>query len=113
MGGGWVRGPGRGTARVPGTGPPDGPLPGPPSVSVLLPRFPVEPDTPDTAPVVCGVVAALRSSVAPVPERSTALPADRLPPAPTASVLPLPSVVLPWYELAPVPVVRDGTLHPE
>ncbi|ONZ54406.1 hypothetical protein A8F47_04955, partial [Burkholderia cenocepacia] len=80
---------------VPATVPPYVPLPAPPSVSVLLPRFTVEPDTPDTAPVVCGVVAALKSSVAPVPDRSTALPADRLPPAPTASVLPLPIVVLP------------------
>ncbi|EDS99750.1 conserved hypothetical protein [Burkholderia ambifaria IOP40-10] len=80
---------------VPPTVPPNVPLPEPPSVSVLPPRFTVEPDTPDSAPVVCGVVAALTSSVEPVPARSTALPDERLPPAPTANVLPLPIVVLP------------------
>ncbi|EDS99746.1 conserved hypothetical protein [Burkholderia ambifaria IOP40-10] len=84
------------------------PLPEPPSVSALPPRFTVEPDTPDNVPVDCGVVAALRSSVAPAPARSTALPDDRLPPAPTASVLPLPIVVPPVYEFVPVSVVVDG-----
>ncbi|EDS99748.1 conserved hypothetical protein [Burkholderia ambifaria IOP40-10] len=71
------------------------PLPEPPSVSVLPPRFTFVPASPDSAPVVCGEVAALRSSAAPVPARSIALPDDRLPPAPTASVLPPPIVVLP------------------
>ncbi|CAB5327534.1 hypothetical protein IST4119_03916 [Burkholderia multivorans] len=71
------------------------PLPEPASVSVLPPRFTLVPDTPDSMPLVCGVVAALMSSAAPVPARSSALAADRLPPAPTASVLPLPIVVLP------------------
>ncbi|MDR8787972.1 hypothetical protein FEP82_05969 [Burkholderia multivorans] len=84
------------------------PLPEPPSVSALPPRFTVEPATPDNAPVDCGVVAALRSSVAPAPARFTALPPDRAPPAPTASVLPLPIVVLPVYVFVPVSVVVDG-----
>ncbi|ONX72107.1 hypothetical protein A8F14_16335, partial [Burkholderia cenocepacia] len=80
---------------VPAIVPPNVPLAEPPSVSALPPRFTVEPATPDNAPVDCGVVAALRSSVAPAPARSTALPPDRLPLAPTTSVLPLPIVVLP------------------
>ncbi len=80
---------------VPPITPPYVPLPAPPSVSVLPPRLTFVPVPPDSAPLVCGDVAALRSSVAPVPDRSIALPDDRLPPAPTASVLPPPIVVLP------------------
>ncbi|ONX73867.1 hypothetical protein A8F17_02725, partial [Burkholderia cenocepacia] len=72
---------------VPPTVPPNVPLPDPPSVSVLPPRFTAEPAAPDNVPVVCGDVAALTSSVEPAPARSIALPDDRLPPAPTASVL--------------------------
>ncbi|CAB5327546.1 hypothetical protein IST4119_03917 [Burkholderia multivorans] len=70
------------------------PLPEPPSVRLLLPRFTVEPATPDSVPVVCGVVAPLTSKVAPAPARFTGLLADRLPPAPIASV-PLLIVVAP------------------
>nr|WP_256858764.1 hypothetical protein [Burkholderia cenocepacia] len=75
--------------------PPNVPLPEPPSVRVLPPRFTAEPAAPTSPPVVCGDVAALRSSVAPAPARSNTLPPDSAPLAPTASVLPLPIVVLP------------------
>ncbi|MDR8909334.1 hypothetical protein FEP70_05878 [Burkholderia multivorans] len=79
---------------VPAIVPPYVPLPVPPSVRLLPPRFTVEPATPESVPVVCGVVAPLRSNVAPAPVRLTGVVADRLPPAPIASV-PLLIVVAP------------------
>ncbi|CAB5123586.1 hypothetical protein IST4110_06051 [Burkholderia cenocepacia] len=69
----------------------------------MPPRFTVEPATPDSVPVVCGVVAPLRSKVAPAPVRLTGVVPDRLPPAPIASV-PLLIVVAPVYVLLPVSV---------
>ncbi len=62
------------------------PLAVPPSVSPLPPMLTFVPATPDSAPIVCALVAALRSSAAPALARFTAPVAARLPPAPTASV---------------------------
>ncbi|RAB79111.1 hypothetical protein DN543_31095, partial [Burkholderia multivorans] len=86
---------------LPAIVPPNTPPAGPATVSVLPPRFTVEPAVPDNALAVCGVVAPPTSSVAPLPASVSALPADRLPLPPTASVLPVPIVVLPVYVFAP------------
>ncbi|CAB5327572.1 hypothetical protein IST4119_03919 [Burkholderia multivorans] len=74
--------------------PPYVPLPVPPSVRLLLPRFTVEPATPDSVPVVCGVVAPLTSKVAPAPARFTGLLDERLP-LPLIASVPLLIVVAP------------------
>ena len=74
--------------------PPNAALPLTFKVNAFVPRFTFVPAPPLSAPIVCAPVAPLTLKVAPVPARFTVLPDARLPPAPSASVLP-PLMVVP------------------